>query len=694
MTTTFDDVRLPPDVEQGAKGGPTFQTSIIGLSGGIEQRVGNWEQARQPWDVGYGIQAPEDFNPVRDFFYARRGKLRAFRFRDYSDYQCSGEQIGVGDGHTRTFLFGKTYESDGPTPFFRRITRPVADTINVYVDGLLADPGDYDLAVAGGYVRFHVDAAPANTKLVTFDCEFDIPVRFDVDNLDMTLYWVRAGMIPHLPVIEIRDVVNDPPEVSLINTVTTLAESTSTAAHVRVADVVVDDDPFGADELTLTGADAQYFELVGTLDTDGVGVSLYLKAGTSLNVDTKASYAVTVNVSDPTISASPTDTVDFTLTITAVAAAPHVALSNLHASLAWNEDTTSHVRVADVAVTQHHPGASDNVLSLSGTNASVFELGSSTAHGAFNTSLYIKAGTAGAVDVDHPTTYSVVVEVANADFASPPQDTKPLSVTFGVAGATTTVDTSGGGDYLVPEYQTLVIEGWGGGAGAAGSNAGGTDGGNTFITAMSLMAHGGKAAPLTVVSGGLASSVAYNTQGGDGGTATGGDENHTGGAGGNGMAKRLVDAGQTVTSGAGGSSGGTGGGSGGAAVNAVAPAAPYSGDACTASPPSPYPVPGTVANTDGSDGVLPGGAGSGCAVAGWEVVLTLAAGYCWSLYAQGRPGAGAGGHFKKTFLRGVTAGAPVPGDHISYTVGAAGVGGADAANGGDGAKGRMKFVTS
>ena len=69
--------------------------------------------------------------------------------------------------------------------------------------------------------------------------------------------------------------VNEPPTVSLTNTVTTLAEDTDTATRMKVADIVVTDDALGTNVLSLSGADAALFEIDG-------GV-LYLKAGAVLD---------------------------------------------------------------------------------------------------------------------------------------------------------------------------------------------------------------------------------------------------------------------------------------------------------------------------------------------------------------------------------------------------------------------------
>jgi hypothetical protein len=84
-------------------------------------------------------------------------------------------------------------------------------TVKIYVNGLLADPATYDVHIDGGWVRFHPTFAPPLGQVVTMDCDFDIPVRFDLDDLKLTLFWVKAGQIPHVPVTEVRDVINQAP---------------------------------------------------------------------------------------------------------------------------------------------------------------------------------------------------------------------------------------------------------------------------------------------------------------------------------------------------------------------------------------------------------------------------------------------------------------------------------------------------
>lgn len=115
------------------------------------------------------------------------------------------------------------------------------------------------------------------------------------------------GTIESAPVAE-----NAPPSaVELSNVVTSLAEGTNTPLRVKLADVAIIDDGNGFNALSLSGADADLF----TVDASG----LYLKAFTNLDFETKASYSVTVEASDPTLEGAPHASTTYTLNVTDVA---------------------------------------------------------------------------------------------------------------------------------------------------------------------------------------------------------------------------------------------------------------------------------------------------------------------------------------------------------------------------------------
>jgi uncharacterized protein (TIGR02217 family) len=191
----FDAVRLPVDIEQGAKGGPGFQTTVIQLSGGREQRNVDWSQQRCTFDIGYGIQSREDLQAVVDFFYSRQGKARGFLFKDWLDYTADGTRIGTGDGVTTVFPLVKTYGT-----YHRYIMKADSASLAVYKDDVLTTAYSFNSTTAE--ITFSV--APANGVALTADFTFDVPVRFDTDVLNVALTWEEAGSIPSIQLVEIR----------------------------------------------------------------------------------------------------------------------------------------------------------------------------------------------------------------------------------------------------------------------------------------------------------------------------------------------------------------------------------------------------------------------------------------------------------------------------------------------------------
>jgi uncharacterized protein YjiK len=101
-----------------------------------------------------------------------------------------------------------------------------------------------------------------------------------------------------------------PTAIALVNAKSSIAEDTSTASRIKLADVVVTDDGLGTNDLSVTGADAASFEVDGT--------GLYLRSGTVLDFEARSGYAVSVEVDDVTVGASPDASVAFALAVTDV----------------------------------------------------------------------------------------------------------------------------------------------------------------------------------------------------------------------------------------------------------------------------------------------------------------------------------------------------------------------------------------
>ena len=210
--------------------------------------------------------------------------------------------------------------------------------------------------------------------------------------------------------IEVTDVNEVPTAVTLDNAVTTIAENTSTVTRIKVADITVTDDALGTETIALTGADAASFEVDGT--------ELYLKAGTTLDFETKSSYAVTVEVDDTTIGTTPDVSTNFTLTVSNVNEAPTaVSLGNQQTTIAENTSTTTRIKVADITVTDDALGT--ETIVLTGVDAESFE--------ANTTGLYLKAGVV--LDYETKSSYNVTVEINDTTIGNTPDASTSFTLT-------------------------------------------------------------------------------------------------------------------------------------------------------------------------------------------------------------------------------------------------------------------------
>ncbi|MFC3119874.1 DUF2460 domain-containing protein [Jhaorihella thermophila] len=205
----FHEVRFPDNISRGARGGPERRTQIVELASGDEERNASWANSRRRYDVAYGIRRADDLAAVVEFFEARNGRLYGFRFKDWADYKsclpsqtpsATDQAIGTGDGTTTAFQLVKRYTSGGQT-WVRTITKPVVGSVTVAVDGV-EQAGGWSVDTTTGLVTF--TTAPASGATITAGFEFDVPVRFDTDTLDVTLDLERLGSITSIPLLEIR----------------------------------------------------------------------------------------------------------------------------------------------------------------------------------------------------------------------------------------------------------------------------------------------------------------------------------------------------------------------------------------------------------------------------------------------------------------------------------------------------------
>ena len=198
--TGFHDVQFPPDISYGASGGPGYSTTVVTTVSGHERRNANWAAARGKWNVAHGLKKREQVAALIAFFRARKGRAFGFRFKDWTDYQAFAQLLGTGDGTTKAFQLVKHYPSGGEIET-RVIAKPVPGTVKLYRDGAEGASG-WTVDTTTGLVSF--TSAPASGVQLTADFEFDVPVRFDSDQMDITIETYQLGSWGQIPVLEIR----------------------------------------------------------------------------------------------------------------------------------------------------------------------------------------------------------------------------------------------------------------------------------------------------------------------------------------------------------------------------------------------------------------------------------------------------------------------------------------------------------
>jgi uncharacterized protein (TIGR02217 family) len=83
----------------------------------------------------------------------------------------------------------------------RLIAKPVAGTVKVYRDGVEA-MSRWCIDTTTGLVTFGI--APAVGVQVTADFAFDVPVRFDSDQMDVTIETYQPGTWGPIVLVELR----------------------------------------------------------------------------------------------------------------------------------------------------------------------------------------------------------------------------------------------------------------------------------------------------------------------------------------------------------------------------------------------------------------------------------------------------------------------------------------------------------
>lgn len=191
-----------------------WNTTVVVLGGGGEQRNINWSDARRRYEASLPTLTLAQYRQIEKFFNARRSRGRSFPIIDRSIWTVTALAFGTGDGSTTAFQL-KYDDGDAGNSYQREAYLPVQGTLQVFdnatpvVEG--AGAGKFTAQYSGangGQITF--GTAPTTGHVLTATFNQYVPVRFDIDEMpDAQLFqWstIGTGLVngPSIPLIEVR----------------------------------------------------------------------------------------------------------------------------------------------------------------------------------------------------------------------------------------------------------------------------------------------------------------------------------------------------------------------------------------------------------------------------------------------------------------------------------------------------------
>lgn len=213
----FDELLLDPDifVAGSAIGGPQYANTIARNEGtGIRKTNISRFDFQQVWQVQTDLLSPTQLNYFMEFWSGGFGSAYGFRCVIVSDFYVIDEVIGTGTGAQTVFPLTRTYLRPGANhSYVRRIIKPVVNSLlggsgvsifepNGTTSRVIPSIRGQGLGVPAFTVKLNgtptsaytVDnvqgkitftAAPGSGVVVTWSGEYDTPMSFDSNSLQL-----------------------------------------------------------------------------------------------------------------------------------------------------------------------------------------------------------------------------------------------------------------------------------------------------------------------------------------------------------------------------------------------------------------------------------------------------------------------------------------------------------------------------
>lgn len=192
---SFIEQRLLERAAQGTQGGPTWATRQVALANGIVRRNASRSRPLYRYVILFNNLLEDHHAEVLAAFNATRGGAFGFRLRDPREHTANNAPFATGTGASQTAQLALRY-AWGPEAVVRPIRKPVAGVV-VRANGVVI-PATVDTTT--GLATF---TAPAGQS-VTWSGQFDVPVRFETDQLSWDYGRWAQGLVlsADIPLVE------------------------------------------------------------------------------------------------------------------------------------------------------------------------------------------------------------------------------------------------------------------------------------------------------------------------------------------------------------------------------------------------------------------------------------------------------------------------------------------------------------
>jgi uncharacterized protein (TIGR02217 family) len=187
---------------------PTFQTRIQRAVSGRELRALDYPYPLWQFTLVFDLLRDnpaagyDELRTLMGFFMLCQGAFGTFLFRDPSDDQVTGQQIGVGNASATVFQLQRAMGSTLPGGGFLEPILAPNLVSTVYLDGITQSPVSYSVDPNTGLVTFAT--APGSGLVITADYSYYFRCRFVDDSYAFENFMFRLWQLKKLTFISVR----------------------------------------------------------------------------------------------------------------------------------------------------------------------------------------------------------------------------------------------------------------------------------------------------------------------------------------------------------------------------------------------------------------------------------------------------------------------------------------------------------